>query len=255
MTTRFTETCVNDALGSTMHECGHGIYEQGLLEQHIGTPMGEAVSLGIHESQSRMWENQVGRSHAFWAWCFPKLKDFFGSAASRLSFDEFYQAANIVEPGFIRVEADEATYNMHIMVRFEIERALMKGDMKVADIPGVWNTKYKDYLALTVPDDRRGCLQDIHWSMTSMGYFPTYTLGNLYAAQFFEKVQSEIPDLQQQFERGEFASLRKWLNTNIHAQGQRYRAAELCKVVTGKEISADPLMRHLEGKLKPIYGL
>lgn len=255
ITTRYRETDVNDALGSVMHECGHGIYEQGLLEEHIGTPMGSAVSLGIHESQSRMWENQVGRSKPFWKWLHPKLKDYFGKAVRRLSFEDVYGGANIVRPDFIRVEADEATYNMHIMIRFEIERAIIAGDLNVKDIPGVWNRKYKEYLGVTVPDDRRGCLQDVHWSMASMGYFPTYTLGNLYCAQFFEKAQADIPDVLHQFEKGEFATLKKWLNTKIHAQGKRYRAEELCKVVTGKELSADPLLRHLERKLRPIYGV
>jgi carboxypeptidase Taq len=255
MTTRFHEDKLNDAIGSTMHESGHGMYEQGLLEEHIGTPMGEAVSLGIHESQSRMWENQVGRSEAFWAWGFPKLKDHFGNAVANLNMRQVYEGANIVKPDFIRVEADEATYNMHVMVRFEIERALLKGDLSVADVPGVWNRKYKEYLGINVPDDRRGCLQDIHWSMTSMGYFPTYTLGNLYAAQFFEKALADMPDLLEQFERGRFGALKAWLNKHIHAQGQRHRAAELCEVVTGKPLSAEPLMRHLEGKFKPLYGL
>jgi carboxypeptidase Taq len=255
LTTRFAEYNVNDALGSTMHEAGHGIYEQGLLEEHIGTPMGHSVSLGIHESQSRMWENQVGRSREFWVWLYPKLKDFFGDAISHLSIDDIYGGANIVKPDFIRVEADEATYNMHIMIRFEIERAIMKGDLPVKDIPGVWNEKYKEYLDLDVPDDRRGCLQDVHWSMTSMGYFPTYTLGNLYCAQLFEKAQQDMPDLLSQFERGEFGNLKTWLNTNVHAHGQRYHAADLCEHVTGKPLTAEPLLRHLSDKLRPIYGL
>jgi carboxypeptidase Taq len=254
LTTRFHEENVNDALGSTMHEAGHGMYEQGLLYEHIGTPMGEAISLGIHESQSRMWENQVGRSEAFWKWCYPRLSDYFGAKVKGLSFEDVYGSVNMVQPDFIRVEADEATYNMHIMVRFEMERAILNGDLKVKDIPGVWNEKYKQYLGLTVPNDAKGCLQDIHWSMTSMGYFPTYTLGNLYSAQFFEKALSVMPDLYKQFAAGEFGQLKKWLNTNIHAHGRRYSAAKLCEVVTGKPLSADPLMRHLEGKLKPLYG-
>lgn len=255
LTTRFHEDNLNDALGSTMHECGHGIYEQGLLLEHVGTPMGDSISLGIHESQSRMWENQVGRSRAFWKWAYPKLQEHFGDGVKQLSMDDVYEGANIVKPDFIRVEADEATYNMHIMIRFEIERALLKGDLKVADIPGVWNAKYKEYLGIDVPDDRRGCLQDIHWSMVSMGYFPTYTLGNLYAAQFFEKAMADMPDLYAQFERGEFSALKMWLNTHIHAHGKRYHAGELCERVTGKPLSAEPLMRYLEGKLRPIYGL
>ncbi len=254
MTTRFHENNVNDALGSTMHESGHGIYEQGLGAEHIGTPMGDAVSLGIHESQSRLWENQVGRSRAFWNWCHPKLTDFFGSAVSGLSLEDVYGSVNIVNPDFIRVEADEATYNMHIMIRFEIERALIRGDLAPADIPGVWNDKYKEYLGLDVPDDRRGCLQDIHWSSGSIGYFPTYTLGNLYAAQFFEQALEDMPDLHDRFEQGHFDSLKQWLNTKIHAHGRRYPAPELCVNVTGKPLSAEPLMRHLEGKLRPLYG-
>jgi carboxypeptidase Taq len=255
MTTRFHGDNVNDALGSTMHESGHSIYEQGLPAEHIGTPRGDSVSLGIHESQSRMWENQVGRSRSFWIWCQPKFEEFFGTATAPLDVDTVYGGANVVRPDFIRVEADEATYNMHIMVRFEIERALMTGDLAVADIPGVWNERYKAYLGLDVPDDRRGCLQDIHWSGGSIGYFPTYTLGNLYAAQFFEKALEEMPDLLEQFERGEFGGLKDWLNRNIHTRGQQYRAAELCEHVTGKSLSADPLLRHLEGKLRPLYGL
>jgi carboxypeptidase Taq len=255
LTTRFHENNVNDAIGSTMHEAGHGIYEQGLLYEHVGTPMGNAVSLGIHESQSRLWENQVGRSEAFWKWCQPKLNEFFGDATSSLSFEDVYGGANIVRPDYIRVEADEATYNMHIMIRFELERQLMNGDLAVADLPDAWNQRYKEYLGIEVPNDTKGCLQDIHWSMTAMGYFPTYTLGNLYCAQFFEKAMADIPDLYDQFEQGEFGSLRTWLNENIHCNGKRYRAADLCEYVTGKPLSADPLMRHLEGKLRPLHGL
>jgi carboxypeptidase Taq len=255
MTTRFKEECVLDGLGSTMHESGHGMYEQGLLFEHIGTPMGRAVSLGIHESQSRLWENQVGRSRAFWRWCHPKLREFFGEAVRGFSVDEVYGAANIVEASFIRVEADEATYNMHIMVRFELERALLNGDLNAGDLPGVWNRKYREYLGVAVPDDRRGCLQDIHWSVCSMGYFPTYTLGTMYAAQFFDAAAEAIPGLEAQIASGEFAPLRTWLNENIHAHGQRFRAADLCKVVTGRPLSADPLMNDLEAKLRPLYGL
>jgi len=255
LTTRFHETNVNDALGSTMHESGHGIYEQGLLPAHIGTPMGDAVSLGIHESQSRMWENQVGRSRAFWVWALPKLTEFFGDAVAALDLEKVYGGANIVKPDFIRVEADELTYNMHIMIRFEIERAMMRGDLGVSDIPGVWNQKYKQYLDLDVPDDRRGCLQDIHWSSGSIGYFPTYTLGNLYAAQFFETALEAMPDLHDQFEKGEFGDLKRWLNQNIHSHGERYPAADLCLHVTGKPLTTEPLLRYLERKLRPLYGL
>ena len=255
LTTRYNERCVNDALGSTMHEAGHGIYEQGLPFARVGTPLGESVSLGIHESQSRMWENQVGRSRAFWSWLRGELPKLIGPECARFSLDQLYGAANVVEPGFIRVESDEATYNLHIMVRFEIERAVIGGSLEVAGIPSVWNRLYKDYLGLDVPDDRRGCLQDIHWSMGAMGYFPTYTLGNLYASQFFEAACEQIPGLVDGFARGEFAPLKTWLNANIHAHGRRFTPSELVLRATGKPLSPEPLMRHLEGKLRPLYGI
>ena len=255
MTTRYNEHCVNDALGSTMHESGHGIYEQGLPFARIGTPLGESVSLGIHESQSRMWENQVGRSRSFWKWLAPKMVEIVGSDAARFSLDDLYAAANVVEPGFIRVEADEATYNLHVMVRFEIERAVIGGSLEVAGIPSVWNRLYKELLGLDVPDDRRGCLQDIHWSMGAMGYFPTYTLGNLYASQFYETACEQMPQMISGFERGEFDGLRQWLGSNIHTHGRRFTPTELVQRVTGKPLSAEPLMRHLEGKLRPLYGI
>lgn len=255
LTTRFQENNLNDALGSTLHETGHGIYEQGLLYEHVGTPMGYSVSLGIHESQSRMWENQVGRSEQFWRWCEPVLRDHFGSGVANLTFDDLYGGANIVRPDFIRVEADEATYNMHIMVRFELERMLLTGALDVADVPEAWNSRYKEYLGIDVPNAAKGCLQDIHWSSAAMGYFPTYTLGNLYCAQFFEKATEDIDDLHGQFAQGKFEDLRVWLNENIHAHGRRYKPADLCVHVTGKPLSADPLMRHLEGKLRPLYGV
>jgi carboxypeptidase Taq len=238
-----------------MHESGHGIYEQGLDFSRIGTPLGEAVSLGIHESQSRLWENQVGRSRAFWSWLGPRMLGIVEGDAARFSPDDLYSAANVVEPGFIRVEADEATYNLHVMVRFEIERAVIGGSLEVAGIPTVWNKLYKEMLGLDVPDDRRGCLQDIHWSMGAMGYFPTYTLGSLYASQFFESACEQMPGLVDGFARGEFGGLKKWLNTNIHAHGRRYSPSELAQRVTGKPLSAEPLMRHLEGKLRPLYGI
>ena len=255
MTTRFHDDNVNDALGSTMHESGHGIYEQGLPESHIGTPMGLAVGLSIHESQSRLWENQVGRSKAFWRWCYPQLAKFFGDATAALSEEDIFGGANRVCPGLIRVEADEATYNLHIMIRFEIERLLMKGELGVDDLPDVWNRKYAEYLKVDVPDDRRGCMQDIHWSMGAIGYFPTYTMGNLYAAQFFEEAVEQLGDLDAMFAKGEFTPLRTWLNEKIHAHGKRYRSARLCEVVTGKALTAEPLMRHLEGKFRPLYGV
>jgi len=253
MTTRFTETCLNDALGSSMHEAGHGMYEQGLPALAIGTPAGTAVSLGIHESQSRLWENQVGRSLPFWKWCAPKLSEFFGAAVQGFSIEELYGAANIIEPGFIRVDADEATYNMHVMVRFEIERLLISGALAPKDLPGEWNSRYKEYLNLTVPDDRRGCLQDVHWSMGAFGYFPTYTLGTLYSAQFFDAAKRALPGMEDGFAKGDFAPLLHWLNKEIHAHGRRYLPEELCRRVTGEPLSSEPYLKYLDGKLRPLY--
>jgi len=255
MTTRYCETCLNDALGSTMHEAGHGMYEQGLPETAIGTPLGTAVSLAIHESQSRLWENQVGRSLPFWKWCRPRLLAHFGKSVEGFTVDELYGAANIVEPGFIRVEADEATYNLHVMVRFELERLLIGGQLDPADLPGEWNRRYREYLGLEVPDDRRGCLQDVHWSMGAFGYFPTYTLGTLYSAQLFSAARRDLPGLEEGFASGEFAPLLKWLRTHVHAHGRRYSPAELCVRATGKPLSSEPYLEYLEGKLRPLYSL
>jgi carboxypeptidase Taq len=247
---------LNDALGSTLHESGHGMYEQNLPGgEHLNTPYGSAAGLAVHESQSRLIENQLGRSHAFWRWCQPKLSEYFGTKVADLTLDDCYQGANRVTPGLIRVEADEATYNLHIMIRFELERALVRGDLSPADLPGVWKEKYAASLGVEVPDDARGCMQDIHWSMGAMGYFPTYTIGTLLAAQLFETAVEQIPDLFEQFSRGQFDALTGWLNQNIHRRGRTCYAAELCETVTGQPLSAGPLIRHLENKLKPLHGL
>ncbi len=256
LTTRYRDEKFTDALYGTMHEAGHGLYEQGLPKaEHFGEPLADAISLGIHESQSRMWENFVGRSREFWVWALPVAQQAFAPALDGVTVDSMYRAVNTCRPSFIRVEADESTYNLHVMLRFEIERALVNGKLAVNDVPRTWNAKVKEYLGLDVPDDRRGCLQDVHWSFGLVGYFPTYTMGNLYAAQFWEKILQDIPGLKAQMSQGNFADLKKWLNTNIHTQGKRYRAADLCQKITGKPLSADPFMRHLEGKIRPIYGI
>jgi carboxypeptidase Taq len=255
LTTRFHDDLLSDALGSTMHEAGHGLYEQGLPVDRLYEPSGSAAGLSIHESQSRLWENQVGRSLAFWQWCFPKLREFFGDAFGDLSAEDAFASANKVERSLIRVECDEATYNMHIMIRFELERMMLRGDLDASDLPDAWDQRYREYLGIEVPDNRRGCLQDMHWSQGAMGYFPTYTLGNLYGAQFFEAACDELGDLPGMIGRGEFAPLLQWLNENIHAHGRLYSSDTLCEKVTGKPVSAEPLMRHLRGKLEPLYGL
>ncbi|MEA2030449.1 MAG: carboxypeptidase M32 [candidate division Zixibacteria bacterium] len=253
--TRYNPNRLNDALFGTMHEAGHGLYESGIDKAtHFGTPMGEAVSLGIHESQSRMWENQVGRSKSFWKYFFPQAQRLFKKSLSGVSLDDFYGAINNVTPSYIRVEADEATYNLHILLRFELERALLTGDLKPADVPGEWNSRFKKYFGIEVDKDANGCLQDVHWSAGLVGYFPTYTLGNLYSACFFDKAKQEMPDLYQQFERGDFLQLREWLREKIHVHGQRYRAGDLCKKVTGKPLDYKPLINYMTAKYSEIYG-
>ncbi len=255
LTTRYNARHFNEGFFGILHEAGHGIYEQGLPADHFGTPLGSACSLGIHESQSRLWENQVGRSRVFWEHFFPRARQVFPEALHDVGLDDFVFAANDVRPSFIRVEADEATYNMHIILRFELEQALMAGDLAAADVPAAWDEKFQKSFGLTPPDAARGCLQDIHWSMGGIGYFPTYTLGNLYAAQFMEQARQDVGDLDVDFRRGEFGRLKGWLNENIHRQGQRYRPAELCRRVTGQPLSHGPLLEYLRRKYAPLYGL
>jgi len=256
ITTRYNPRRLNDALFGTMHEVGHALYEMGLeKKEHFGMPMGESVSLGIHESQSRMWENQVGRSKEFWVYFLPQAKRIFRESLEGVTLDDFYGAINYVTPSYIRVEADEATYNLHILLRFELERALISGDLKPADMPGEWNSRFKKYFDIEVDNDANGCLQDVHWSIGYLGYFPTYTLGNLYSAQFFAKARKDIPDLMQQFELGNYGGLLDWLRKNIHRQGQRYRANKLCEKVTGQALSHKPLMEYMNKKYGEIYGI
>jgi carboxypeptidase Taq len=256
MTTRYDERYFGDAFFGVLHETGHALYNQGLPPDHFGTPRGEDVSLGIHESQSRMWENLVGRSRSFWRYFLPKARAAFPETLAGVSDDDWYFAINDVRPSLIRTEADEATYNLHVLLRFEIERALLRKELSPADLPGAWNEKMRQYLGLTPPDDARGCLQDIHWSGGAVGYFPTYTLGNLYAAQFFEKAKEDLGgDLDAQFARGDFAPLLGWLRKNIHSQGKRYTPPKLVQNVTGKPLSAEPLLRHLRRKAGELYGI
>jgi len=254
MTTRYNEGKFGAFFG-VLHETGHGLYAQGLDPQHYGTPRGEYVSLGIHESQSRMYENFVGRSRAFWEFFFPRAKELFPQALRDVSLDQWLFGQNDVRPSLIRVEADEATYNLHILLRFELEQAMVADQLKPADVPAAWNEKMRQYLGLTPPDDARGCLQDIHWSGGAIGYFPTYTLGNMYAAQFFEQIRKNLGDVDAQFRRGEFMPLLEWLRTNIHRRGRQYTARQLVKKVTGQDLSAEPLLRHLRGKAKEFYGV
>jgi carboxypeptidase Taq len=256
MTTRFDENFFGNAFFSVMHETGHALYEQGLPKHaQFGTPLGESISLGIHESQSRMWENLVGRSASFWKHFMPRARAAFPDALKGVADDQWLFAINAVHPSFIRTESDEVTYNLHIMLRFELEQAMVRDEVKVQDIPAAWNERMKKYLGITPPNDREGCLQDIHWSGGMIGYFPTYSLGNLYAAQFFEQAGKDLGDLDAMFAKGEFQPLLGWLRKNIHAHGKRYTAGELVKKVTGKPLSAEPLLRHLSKKAADLYGI
>jgi carboxypeptidase Taq len=257
LTTRYEAGELLSALHGTMHETGHGLYEQGLPKaERFGQPLAEAASMGIHESQSRMWENFVGRSRAFWTWALPELQRLADDpTVSALDVETVYRGLNAVNPNLIRIESDEATYNLHIMLRYDLERAMLKGDLSVTDLPAAWNDRMRSDLGLEVPDDRQGVLQDIHWSMGAIGYFPTYTLGNLYAAQLWEGIGAALPDLDAQLARGELGGLLGWLRTNVHMHGRRYTAPVLCERATGRPLSHEPLLRYLEGKLRPVYGL
>jgi carboxypeptidase Taq len=255
ITTRYDERHFPGAFFGVLHEAGHGIYDQGLRPELFGLPPGEAVSLGIHESQSRLWENLVGRSRSFWNYFYPQAQARFAEALANILPDDFYWAINDVRPSLVRVEADEATYNLHILVRFELEQALVSGDLKTNDLPGAWNEKYRHYLGITPPNDAEGVLQDIHWSAGLIGYFPTYSLGNLYASQLFEQADHDLGGLDHQFAAGQFQPLRDWLRQHVHHPGQCYTADELVEKVTGKPLSHAPLMRHLRGKFGALYGL
>ena len=255
ITTRYDERFFNSAFFGILHEAGHGIYDQGLRPDQFGLPAGTYVSLGIHESQSRMWENLVGRSRAFWQHFFPRLQSAFPPAVAAVNLDEFFFAINHVAPSLIRVEADEATYNLHIIIRFELEQALLTGNLPVGDVPGAWTKKYEQYLGVKPSTDAEGCLQDIHWSAALIGYFPTYSLGNLCASQFVEQADRDLGGLPALFSRGEFDPLKSWLNEMIHHRGQCYTASELVELVTHQPLSHAPLIRHLRGKLAPLYGI
>ncbi|MFK7735394.1 MAG: carboxypeptidase M32 [Pirellulaceae bacterium] len=253
--TRYHERNFATAFYGTLHEAGHGLYEQGLVGEWYGLPPGRYASLGVHESQSRLWENFVGRSEAFWQWGYSKVADIVGSSWGDLSPEQVYRDANRVEPSLIRVEADEVTYNLHILIRFEIEQLLMSGELEIADAPDAWNSKYEHYLGIQPPSVADGILQDVHWSAGLVGYFPTYTLGNVYAAQLMEAAEQELGDLNAQFAQGEFTPLLQWLRSKIHAHGFRLHPGELIRRATGQSLDSKPLLAYLRGKLAPVYGI
>jgi carboxypeptidase Taq len=255
LTTRYNDHHFPGAFFGVLHEAGHGIYEQGLPRALFGTCLGDAASLGIHESQSRMWENFVGRSLEFWQHFYPKAQKTFPEALGTCSLSDFHAAINDVQPSWIRVEADEVTYNLHIMLRFELEQQLISGELQPADLPTAWNEQFQRDFGMTPPDDSLGCLQDVHWSAGLLGYFPTYSLGNMFAAQLFEAAERDLGSLPKQFARGEFLPLKTWLNEKVHSHGQRYRSNRLVELVTGQKPSHEPLMRHLSRRFRPLFGL
>ncbi len=254
ITTRVDPNFLNTMLFGTMHECGHALYDQGADPALARTNLLGGASLAVHESQSRMWENLVGRSLPFWEHFYPRLQEYFPQLRE-LPLQRFYQGINKVQPSYIRVEADEATYNLHIMLRLEIEIALIEGRLPVRDLPAYWNAKMQEYLGIMPPDDARGVLQDIHWSWGLFGYFSTYALGNLISVQLWEKIKSDIPDLDDQIRAGKFEALLGWLRENIHRHGRKFMPQELVQRVTGSKIDPSPYMRYLRRKYSEIYGL
>jgi len=255
LTTRYDEARFLDGFFSVLHEVGHGLYEQGLPKDRFGTPLGQAASFGVHESQSRLWENLVGRGLAFWRHFFPIARERFPAALQGVRLDDFLFAVNEVTRSFIRIEADEVTYNLHVMLRFELETALLSGKLAVADLPGAWSDAFRRDFDITPPDDAHGCLQDIHWSMGSFGYFPTYTLGNVYAAQLHRAARRDLGDLEARMARGDFSTLLAWLRERVHRHGKRWEPPELVRRAAGEAASPDALVEHLESKFGALYGL
>jgi carboxypeptidase Taq len=254
ITTRFDNGFLQQALYASLHEAGHAMYEQGIPARYSGTPLARGASLGIHESQSRLWENQVGRSRQFAQFVFPTLQAAYPCLGSSSS-EAYYRAINKVEPSFIRVEADEVTYNLHTALRFELECALVSGALDVNDLPDAWNAKMSAYLGICPPDDAQGVLQDVHWSIGLIGYFPTYTIGNLVSAQLWNTATQAIPNIERLIETGEFAPLLDWLRTNVHEYGSKYLPHELIQKTTGSPLMASHYAHYLTTKYGEIYGL
>jgi carboxypeptidase Taq len=254
ITTRVDTGFLGQMIFSTMHECGHALYDQGIPASLARTPLAEGASNALHESQSRLWENLVGRSLPFWQRFYPRLQESFPQLAS-VPLQKFYRGVNRVQPSLIRTEADEATYNLHVMLRLELEIDVLEGRIEVRDLPGAWNERMHDYLGVVPADDTQGLLQDVHWSSGLFGYFPTYALGNLVSAQLWERIEQEIPDLSGKIAEGSFGPLLAWLRENVHRHGKKFPPQELVKRVTGSTIEAGPYLRYLEKKFGRIYGL
>ncbi len=255
MTTRVHPDNIMSNIGAVLHEGGHGLYNMNLPMEQFGSPLGEQVSLGIDESQSRWWETLIGQSYSFWQAFFPLLQKEFPEQFGGVVLDDFYHAINSVKPGFIRIDADEVTYNLHIVVRFEIEKALIEGTLKVKEIPDAWNSKMREYLGISPEFAAQGCLQDIHWSLGYIGYFPTYTLGNLYSVQFFEVFEKAHPNWKEHVAAGALDFVRDWLKENIHQYGRQFSPGELCERVTGKSLSQEPYINYLTKKYRKLYNL
>ncbi|HEX6510573.1 MAG TPA: carboxypeptidase M32 [Chloroflexota bacterium] len=255
ITTRYEPDFLNPALFGTMHEAGHAMYEQGVSQDLEGTPLARGASLGVHESQSRMWENVVGRGRAFWQHFYPQLQEIFPTQLGSTPLDDFYAAINAVHPSFIRVEADEVTYNLHIMVRFELELALLDGSLSVADAPGAWNDRMQETLGLTPPSDALGILQDVHWSSGLLGYFPTYTLGNILSIQLYEAACRARPTIPDELGTGEFDGLREWLTQQVYRHGRKYEPNELIERATGEPLQSRSYLAYLTEKFSKIYDL
>jgi carboxypeptidase Taq len=253
LTTRFDEDYFPMSLFGAMHECGHGLYEQGVAEALQRTPLSHPPSLALHESQSRMWENFVGRGREFTEFVHPRLVELSGGTLKGVSADAVFRALNAVKPSLIRVEADETTYSIHIVLRFELEQELLEGRLKLADLPEAWNSRMREYLGIDVQSDADGVMQDVHWAAGLIGYFPTYALGNLIAGQLWEKIQQDLPDLDAEITAGELSALREWLRENVHRHGGKFSSAELLERVVGEPIAVGPFVRHLKAKLSDVY--
>jgi carboxypeptidase Taq len=254
ITTRVIPNFLNPALFGTLHEAGHAMYTMGSDRSLDRSPLFGGASAGIHESQSRMWENLVGRSYPFWQHFYPRLQEVFPTQLANISLDAFYKGINKVQPSYIRVEADEATYNLHIMLRMELEIALMENQLRVVDLPEAWRARSQEYLGVTPPDDAHGVLQDVHWSTGLVGYFPSYALGNLIGAQLWERINADIPDLPDQIRKGEFGAWLAWLREHVHRHGVKFEPQELVQRITGSKIDPAPYMRYLTQKFGAIYG-
>ena len=255
ITTRFDEGWLAPALFGTMHEAGHALYTQGVNPDYARTPLNGGTSMGVHESQSRLWENLVGRSRPFWSHYYPRLQEVFPEALGGVDFETFYRAINVLEPSEIRVEADEVTYNLHILLRFELEVALMEGTLSVANLPRAWNEKMEEYLGVVPKNNASGVLQDIHWADGLFGYFPTYTIGNVLSVQLFDEAVKARPGIPDQIRKGEFSTLLGWLRENIHRHGARYYPDELVEMSTGRPLDTAPYLSYLNEKFGELYDL